>query len=295
MILNSADLYPSYVECPSGLLLPEDIAQKRYTPAKLPVGIDLFSGCGGFSLGFIKGGFEVVAACEWECAAAETYMCNLSRYGELKIHFVEKADEERFEKYLNRSMKRKAKKGVIDAPIMAGSGWIKHQPPSVPGVKHFFMGDIRKLPGDRILEAIGMKKGEVGCVFGGPPCQGFSTSGKRNVMDPRNSMVFEFARMVLDINPKTMVFENVPGITNMVTPEGVPVLDAFGRILEDGSFMTVDALKQSLLAQHGSLGLMRTRGAYTKKQQKKEKLKRQKEQLQEAIDDEQGNLFGELT
>jgi DNA (cytosine-5)-methyltransferase 1 len=76
-------------------------------------------------------------------------------------------------------------------------------------------------------------------------------------MDPRNSLVFEFARMILEINPKTMVFENVPGIMDMVTPDGVPVVDAFGRILEDGSFMTMDALKRTIEAQTGAVGLLR--------------------------------------
>jgi DNA (cytosine-5)-methyltransferase 1 len=124
-------------------------------------------------------------------------------------------------------------------------------------VKHFFLGDVRKLTGARILDAIGMKKREVDAVTGGPPCQGYSTAGKQNVMDPRNSLVFEFARMILEIHPKTMVFENVQGIINMVTLEGVPVLDAFGRILEDGSFMTIDALKRTVKAQTGAVGILR--------------------------------------
>jgi DNA (cytosine-5)-methyltransferase 1 len=116
------------------------------------------------------------------------------------------------------------------------------------------------MPHDQVqtaLDAIGMKKGEVDCVTGGPPCQGYSRAGKQNVMDPRNSLVFEFARMILEINPKTMMFENVPGIIDMVTPDGVPVLDAFGRILEDGSFMTMDALKRTVEAQTGAVGILR--------------------------------------
>jgi DNA (cytosine-5)-methyltransferase 1 len=100
---------------------------------------------------------------------------------------------------------------------------------------------------------IGKKKGEVDCVTGGPPCQGFSMAGKQNVMDPRNSLVFDFARLVVGIHPKTFVFENVPGIVNMVTPEGIPVIDAMGRIFQDGDFMTVDALKKMVVAQTGAV------------------------------------------
>jgi DNA (cytosine-5)-methyltransferase 1 len=223
-------------------------------PPRLPTAVDLFCGCGGFGLGFIQAGFEVVAASDWDVPAAVTYMTNLCRYGELTIHFIEKSDEERLEKYLSKSYK---KGSVSGGPLMAGSGWIASQPRSVPGVKHFFLGDIRKLTGARILDVIGMKKGEVDCVTGGPPCQGYSTAGKQDVMDPRNSLVFDFARMILEIHPKTMVFENVPGIIDMVTPDGVPVLDAFSRILEDGSFMTIDALKRTVEAQTGAVGILR--------------------------------------
>jgi DNA (cytosine-5)-methyltransferase 1 len=244
---------PEYVNCPTGLVLPKNIAEQRYTPRR-PVMVELFCGCGGFGLGFIEAGFEVVAASDWDCAAAVTYMVNMCRYGEFTIHYIEDSDQERLEKYLSKLFK---KGSVTGGPLMAGSGWISRQPRHVPGTKHFFLGDVRKLTGARILDAIGMKKGDVDCVTGGPPCQGYSQAGKQDVMDPRNSLVFEFARMILEIKPKTMVFENVPGIMDMVTPDGVPVVDAFGRILEDGSFMTMDALKRTVEAQTGAVGLLR--------------------------------------
>jgi DNA (cytosine-5)-methyltransferase 1 len=244
---------PEYVTCPTGLVLPKDMAEQRYTPRR-PVMVELFCGCGGFGLGFIEAGFEVVAASDYDCAAAVTYMVNMCRYGEFTIHYIEDSDQDRLEKYLSKAFKKGSCSG---GPLAAGTGWIASQPRSVPSVKHFFLGDVRKLTGQRILDAIGMKKGEVDCVTGGPPCQGYSTAGKQDMMDPRNSLVFEFARMILEINPKTMCFENVPGIIDMVTPDGVPVLDAFGRILEDGSFMTMDALKRTVEAQTGAVGLLR--------------------------------------
>ena len=259
---------PEYVNCPTGLVLPKDIAEQRYFP-RLPTAVDLFCGCGGFGLGFIQAGFEVVAASDWDVPAAVTYvtyMTNLCRYGEFTIHFIEDSDRERLEKYLSKSYKKGSCSG---GPLAAGTGWISKQPCTVPGVKHFFLGDIRKLTGARLLDAIGMKKGDVDCVTGGPPCQGYSTAGKQDVMDPRNSLVFEFARMILEIHPKTMVFENVAGIIDMVTPDGVPVLDAFGRILEDGSFMTIDALKRTVEAQTGAVGILRGgKGAKSKYKQR---------------------------
>ena len=105
-----------------------------------------------------------------------------------------------------------------------GSGWIRGQE-HARGCEHFFLWDMRNLSGARILGAPGLEPGEVDIVAGGPPCQGFSVAGKRDVMDPRNRLVFEFARLVVEIAPKTFVMENVPGIQSMRTAEGIPVIE----------------------------------------------------------------------
>ncbi|MBE5825218.1 MAG: DNA cytosine methyltransferase [Butyrivibrio sp.] len=55
-------------------------------------------------------------------------------------------------------------------------------------------------------------KGKVDIIIGGPPCQGFSTIGKRLVKDPRNELVFEFIRFVDVIKPKVFLMENVKGL-----------------------------------------------------------------------------------
>ncbi|HAG84969.1 MAG TPA: DNA (cytosine-5-)-methyltransferase, partial [Cyanobacteria bacterium UBA12227] len=55
---------------------------------------------------------------------------------------------------------------------------------------------------------------EIDVVFGGPPCQGFSLIGKRVLDDPRNSLVFHFARLVLELQPKFFVMENVRGMAS---------------------------------------------------------------------------------
>ena len=47
-----------------------------------------------------------------------------------------------------------------------------------------------------IREASGLGDREVDCVFGGPPCQGFSLIGQRSLEDPRNHLVLEFIRIV---------------------------------------------------------------------------------------------------
>ncbi len=54
---------------------------------------------------------------------------------------------------------------------------------------------------------------EIDVVICGSPCQGFSLMGKRVLDDPRNSLVFHFHRLVLELQPKYFVMENVRGIT----------------------------------------------------------------------------------
>ncbi len=53
---------------------------------------------------------------------------------------------------------------------------------------------------------------EVDLVFGGPPCQGFSTMGQRDALDPRNTLVGQFVRIIREVRPKAFVMENVPGM-----------------------------------------------------------------------------------
>lgn len=68
--------------------------------------------------------------------------------------------------------------------------------------------DIRTIQNDEIEQY----KGKVDLIVGGPPCQGFSTIGKRLVKDPRNELVFEFIRFVKVIQPKVFLMENVRGL-----------------------------------------------------------------------------------
>lgn len=245
-----------YIQMPSGLLLPESLAEARIKILQRPKAIDVFAGAGGMSLGMIQAGVEVVAAVDNWPAAAMTYMVNLGTYP-CKFHFVEDSDHKKMETELQRQIKRSEKKyGVARVPV-AGSGWISNEPSGTPGVGHFFLGDVRKLSGRDILEPLGLKPGELDMLAGGPPCQGFSRAGKRDVMNPRNILVFDFARLVCEIRPKTMIMENVPGIVDMDTPEGVPVIDKLGRILEDGGFGAHDAFLRSIEAQTGTVGLLR--------------------------------------
>ncbi len=68
--------------------------------------------------------------------------------------------------------------------------------------------DIRTIEDNRLVTY----KGNVDLIIGGPPCQGFSTIGKRLVKDPRNELVFEFIRFVDVIRPRMFLMENVRGL-----------------------------------------------------------------------------------
>ncbi|MBR7801445.1 DNA cytosine methyltransferase [Undibacterium fentianense] len=54
-------------------------------------------------------------------------------------------------------------------------------------------------------------RGHVDLIVGGPPCQGFSTAGKRNPADPRNKMSEQYLAVVGLVMPKYIVIENVAG------------------------------------------------------------------------------------
>ena len=56
---------------------------------------------------------------------------------------------------------------------------------------------------------------EIDVIIGGPPCQGFSVSGKRMIDDPRNKLYKSFVNLVSEIRPKVFVMENVPGLIRL--------------------------------------------------------------------------------
>lgn len=72
---------------------------------------------------------------------------------------------------------------------------------------------VEETTGEEIRNSSQIANQEIDVVFGGPPCQGFSLMGKRSFDDPRNSLVFHFIRLVIELQPKFFVLENVKGMT----------------------------------------------------------------------------------
>jgi DNA (cytosine-5)-methyltransferase 1 len=75
-----------------------------------------------------------------------------------------------------------------------------------------YHGDIAKISVEHVLEMTGLKPGELDIFDGSPPCQGFSTAGKRQLDDPRNSLFREYVRLLRGLKPKVFVMENVSGM-----------------------------------------------------------------------------------
>lgn len=79
--------------------------------------------------------------------------------------------------------------------------------------KNAVLGDIRNIAPEDILNKTGLKQGEPFLVCGGPPCQPFSTAGKRlGINDPRGSLFMDYIRMINYIRPRFFIMENVKGI-----------------------------------------------------------------------------------
>ncbi|MGJ7915189.1 DNA cytosine methyltransferase [Massilia sp. LXY-6] len=123
--------------------------------------IDLFSGCGGLTLGLKRAGFDVIAAVEIDRKARSTYTLNHPEV------------------------------------------WLAGE-------------DIRTTSASDMMDTLGLKPGELDMLAGCPPCQGFSRMRKRNkgnsARDERNALIEDFGRLVLELRPKLVMMENVPGL-----------------------------------------------------------------------------------
>lgn len=73
--------------------------------------------------------------------------------------------------------------------------------------------DITTVPSSELLEASGLKHGELDLLVGGPPCQAFSTAGARRGLDDfRGNVIIQYLRIVSELQPRYFILENVRGI-----------------------------------------------------------------------------------
>ncbi len=80
--------------------------------------------------------------------------------------------------------------------------------PEVP----VYHGDIASLTVEECCRLTDCAAGDLDVLDGSPPCQGFSTAGKRILDDPRNSLFREYVRLLRGLRPRAFVMENVSGM-----------------------------------------------------------------------------------
>jgi len=161
--------------------------------------IDLFSGAGGLSEGFIKAGFTPIAHVEIDKKACDTLETRLV-YHKLKTenqtqnyydYISEKMTREEFLKNFSNS---ELSDSIINIPIG---------------------GDNNKTIFEKIDNLAKGKK--IDLIVGGPPCQAYSLVGRSRDKDgmkndPRNFLYKEYAKFLKKYKPKVFVFENVMGL-----------------------------------------------------------------------------------
>ena len=149
-----------------------------------PIGVDLFCGAGGMSLGFEQAGFTMVAGVDVSAINAKVHETNFPKAATL-------------------------------------------------------CADLRQLDGATIRRSATLGNADIDVVFGGPPCQGFSVGGKQRTGDPRNKLLLEFARLVIELQSKYFVMENVAGLLG---DRFAPLLKQFRHTLRRGGYSILEPI-----------------------------------------------------
>jgi DNA (cytosine-5)-methyltransferase 1 len=191
--------------------------------------IELFSGCGGLSLGLESSGFELVMANELSPMAAETYAYNLLNEDLSKLCNSEKVfwlSSNYDRKDLNKRLRENPQTAIGNSKQHYSD--LKNKNLSNADLKKsLLVGSIVDLNSLLMLDSkllgqiqCGFGDGEIDLVSGGPPCQSFSMAGLREKDNHRNILPWEFAKFVGMVKPKIAVLENVSGILRAFNDRG---------------------------------------------------------------------------
>lgn len=120
--------------------------------------VDLFSGAGGLSRGFLDAGYDVVLGVDFDDAALKTFKANHGSAEAMKLDLFDHSNIEKIIKFLDE------------------------------------------------------KNIKLDVLVGGPPCQGFSIAGPRDMNDKRNSLYLAMVKLADRLKPQAVVLENVPGM-----------------------------------------------------------------------------------
>lgn len=183
--------------------------------------VELFSGCGGLSLGLEQSGFKLIMANELSPMAAESFAYNF--FNENLEELANKGEKAKNTLWLNSNfptLKPRLRENPFTFPAYRsdGSSDIPSETSSLKG--KLVVGSIVEL--NRLLNfdenlveqlrtAFGSTRG-LDLVSGGPPCQSFSMAGLRQRNCEKNTLPWEFAKFVKYTQPKIAMLENVTGI-----------------------------------------------------------------------------------
>ena len=120
--------------------------------------VDLFSGAGGLSRGFLDAGYDVVLGVDFDDAALKTFKANHGSAEAMKLDLFDHSNI------------------------------------------------------DKIIKFLDEKNIKLDVLVGGPPCQGFSIAGPRDMNDKRNSLYLAMVKLADRLKPQAVVLENVPGM-----------------------------------------------------------------------------------
>jgi len=172
--------------------------------SKNPLVLDMFSGGGGLTEGFIRCSFDFLGHIEMDRNAADTLETRLLH------HELRKAgDENLYELYYRGEIGREQFiRQAKDIGI------------EIPGVINRELSDTTN---DSIIQDLKKNLKEnfpgsnVDVVIGGPPCQSYSLAGRgknreKAHTDPRNFLYMHYLRFLKEFQPEMFIFENVPGL-----------------------------------------------------------------------------------
>lgn len=139
--------------------------------------LDLFSGAGGLSRGFLDAGYNVVLGVDFDDMALKTFKENHGSADVMKLDLFDHENIHKIEEFL--------KERNIKLDILVG----------------------------------------------GPPCQGFSLAGPRNVEDKRNNLYIAMVKLAQRVKPKIIVLENVLGMLRLYEGKGAQrIIDDFTNL-----------------------------------------------------------------
>jgi len=166
--------------------------------------LDMFSGGGGLTEGFIRHNFDFLGHVEMDRNAADTLETRLMYHGLKKA-----GEEDLYKQYYHGDLKRDqfiqlAKNAGIEIPPV-----INRELSDITNTE--IIHDLKNTLNNKY------HRPDVDVIIGGPPCQSFSLAGRgknkeKAHTDPRNYLYLHYLRFLKEFRPKMFIFENVPGL-----------------------------------------------------------------------------------